>query len=205
MADLFGRPVNKVHVQDNSSQTVSIADQEPYQTCCKSDERKSALRVSDEMRKVKERRQSIHDQRRGLFGDVERSSSLDNFESASHRRLEISTSCTCKGIALKLRSNPGQIGARHLSFSLGDEWGFGELLYAPNRGLPVLDRASLTVFWRLRCGGGVEKGPGVVMGCFSTWRALITKASRFKYLQRISCRFPALRRNFTHLLSSSLI
>uniref|UniRef100_A0AAR5P9P3 Leucine zipper transcription factor-like protein 1 n=1 Tax=Dendroctonus ponderosae TaxID=77166 RepID=A0AAR5P9P3_DENPD len=83
MADLFGRPVNKVHVQDNSSQTVTIADQEPYQTCCKSDERKSALRVSDEMRKVKERRQSIHDQRRGLFGDVERSSSLDNFDCES--------------------------------------------------------------------------------------------------------------------------
>lgn len=27
----------------------------------------------------------------------------------------------------------------------------------------------------------MEKGPGVVIGCFSTCKALITKASRFRY------------------------
>lgn len=32
-----------------------------------------------------------------------------------------------------------------------------------------------------RCGGGVEKGPGVVIGCFSTCKALITSASLFRY------------------------
>lgn len=30
----------------------------------------------------------------------------------------------------------------------------------------------------LRIGGGVAKGPGVVIGCFSTCNALITTASR---------------------------
>lgn len=64
-----------------------------------------------------------------------------------------------------------------------------------NIGLPPLEpkripRGGVICKWAwtgcmLRVGGGVAKGPGVVIGCFSTCKALITKASRLWYLEML--------------------
>lgn len=65
-----------------------------------------------------------------------------------------------------------------------------------NIGLPPLDpkrmprggvicKGAWTLGCMLRAGGGVAKGPGVVIGCFSTCKALITKASRLWYLEML--------------------
>lgn len=62
--------------------SVKRANQEPAKTCSKLEERKS--RVSDEMKKVKERRHSSLDQRRGLTDDVDGSFGLDEFGKLLH-------------------------------------------------------------------------------------------------------------------------
>lgn len=99
-----------------------------------------------------------------------------------------------------------------LNFNFGDECGLGEfrkfspifgepeyVLFVPDAGrhigLPPLEHFSprggvilmadcTPGWWILRCGGGVANGPGVVIGFFSTCKALITSASRLWYLEK---------------------